>query len=185
MGQASSLPVRAASCRPFLAVDGRRDGSGNTGQGCPVNWQARMPAPHPPRGSPIACKKLRCGLWLRANLSVSGVSGVQHSVATVDSRISIGVIDWGRKDAVPWVGQSRRRHWMRDLTNWPASATHVPTNRTYRSWSIWLIWCFNRLGMRIVPMMTRVLSGDWQSNFQNCAIIRKMCAIMGQNCATM
>ena len=51
VGQASSLPVRAASCRPFRARDVRRGGTGNTGQGCPVNRQAGMPAPHSRRGS--------------------------------------------------------------------------------------------------------------------------------------
>ena len=34
-------------------------GTGNTGQGCPVNWQARMPAPPAMRGRQAACKKMR------------------------------------------------------------------------------------------------------------------------------
>ncbi len=48
-GRHPCLPVRAASCRPFLTADVRRGGTGNTGQGCPVNRQAGMPAAHPPR----------------------------------------------------------------------------------------------------------------------------------------
>ena len=83
VGQASSLTVRAASCRPFRARDVRRGGTGNTGQGCPVNRQAGMPAPRARRGSteagtsrprPLPCpiflppffcrKKFRCADWV-------------------------------------------------------------------------------------------------------------------------
>ena len=69
-------------CRPFRAGNVRRGRTRNTGQGCPVNRQAGMPAPHSRRGSteagtsrprplpgpiflpPFFCRKnFRCADW--------------------------------------------------------------------------------------------------------------------------
>ena len=44
-------------------------GTGNTGQGCPANWQARMPAPPGWRGRHAARKKLSCAPTIGAQLS--------------------------------------------------------------------------------------------------------------------
>ena len=58
-GRHPCLPVRAASLPP-VSMTGHPCGTGNTGQGCPANWQARMPAPPGWRGRHAASKKLRC-----------------------------------------------------------------------------------------------------------------------------
>ncbi len=58
-GRHPCLPVRAASLPPVsMAEQPRR--TGNTGQGCPANWQARMPAPPGWRRRQAACQKLSC-----------------------------------------------------------------------------------------------------------------------------
>ena len=61
-------------CRPFPWSSIPR-GTGNTGQGCPANWQARMPAPPGWRGRQAACKKLRCAcVAARGHLRVARTS---------------------------------------------------------------------------------------------------------------
>ena len=54
VGQASSLPVRAASVPPVPTADVRPGGNRNSGLGSPENRQARMPAPHAPPPVPQA-----------------------------------------------------------------------------------------------------------------------------------
>ncbi len=58
-GRHPCLPVRAASLPPVSMAE-HPCGTGKTGQGCPANWQARMPAPPGWRRRQAAGKKLRC-----------------------------------------------------------------------------------------------------------------------------
>ena len=59
VGQASSRTVRAASVPPAPTAAGRDGGRRHTGQGCPANWQAGMPAPRERNTSQAACDTLR------------------------------------------------------------------------------------------------------------------------------
>ena len=61
VGQASSLPVRAASVPPVPTADVRPGGNRNSGLGSPENRQARMPAAHAPPSVPQASSPASSG----------------------------------------------------------------------------------------------------------------------------
>ena len=68
VGQASSLTVRAASVPPVPPAGVRHCGIGNTGLGCPVNRQARMPAPQARGGCLTLRQKRRCAQFIQREL---------------------------------------------------------------------------------------------------------------------
>ncbi len=103
-GRHPCLPVRAASVPPVSLAEHTRK-TGNTGQGCPANWQARMPAPPGWRRRQAACKKLRCAHERRARLECSTTDSVGES-ASHRPESSQGNSRWDRR-SLPGQGFAR------------------------------------------------------------------------------